>query len=478
MRFFDNYWSKDFGERLTRLRNDNGLNQSALGNASQVSQIEKGQRDITRSILYNLKNQPQIKALNINYEEIIFGDLNKFVAGVFHHYFSLILFKDLNKVSKGTYIFQNEKSTLIQYSCLQLAKTFSDFNIQRKNFDDSDDLEMDTFHKADDFDFITGGKVYNLARSFRKRPINEKTVIDFVEMCDILWTILGDKLVLSFKSNVCEELFKESEDGYPGNFRQDLIDTLTINWWIKIVSIEVFPLLTRKFKENPLFNIGYMVDEILEKMYKPDIPKSYLRSVPLKIQATAVTTFATELDIYSQLSKDEQKEYRQIIKRVEELLLKGKDVHILIKEFSREKLEQFGLGVIDIPAIKKTEERTFDEILDIVTNPNATTMIRDRNPIEYEPLRFTDYDKKRIKRLPKSMSELELSIYAEMYSVNLDNTRVKREIEGLLTNNSQVTYYFQEQLNEELVEMALYLNDVQNAFIRLLSKDEIKKFAL
>ncbi len=49
---------------------------------------------------------------------------------------------------------------------------------------------------------------------------------------------------------------------------------------------------------------------------------------------------------------------------------------------------------------------------------------------------------------------------------------------GLLTNNTQVTYYFQEQLNKELLSMAHALDNVQQAFIKLLSEEEIRKFAL
>ena len=63
------------------------LKQSDLGNAGQVSQVEKGKRQVTASILLYLNTQT-----DLDYKEIIFGDIAKFVENMFYHCFSSILF--------------------------------------------------------------------------------------------------------------------------------------------------------------------------------------------------------------------------------------------------------------------------------------------------------------------------------------------------------------------------------------------------
>ena len=50
------------------------LKQSDLGNAGQVSQVEKGKRQVIASILLYLNTQT-----DLDYKEIIFGDIAKFV---------------------------------------------------------------------------------------------------------------------------------------------------------------------------------------------------------------------------------------------------------------------------------------------------------------------------------------------------------------------------------------------------------------
>ena len=121
----------------------------------------------------------------------------------------------------------------------------------------SDETEMDTFHKKDDIDITVGEKSYNLARSFRTCTINELTVIDFEEMFDILWLMLGDNLIKSFEVNVCGILFELGGNDIPSTFRQENIDPLINKWWYDNVSTEIIPNLIKKLKENPLFNIRF-----------------------------------------------------------------------------------------------------------------------------------------------------------------------------------------------------------------------------
>lgn len=411
-----------------------------------------------------------------SYTYIVFGELDEFIENLFHDFFSSILYRDLETVDENLYSFMSDDLISIQSSCLSIAKTFANFNIQRKRFIISTETEMDTFHKKDDIDVWVGGKSYNPARSFRNNPINELTVIDFEEMADILLLMLRDNLIRSFEINVCNTLFELDKDGTPSTFNLDKIDPLINKWWSENVSTEIMPNLIKKLRENPLFNIGFMVNDILERMYKENIPKSYLTSVPLVISQKARSTFSVSMTGRQQI--DEVK-FNQISDDYIQLLSQGKDITELYQKYSKEELANIGINIHQYNDIERTEERTFDEIISWVSNPYATSPIQERHAIQLEPTRLSQEDKKRIeKTASQGINDIDLVDLIKLYDINLDNTNVSRHIEGLLTNNTQVTYYFQEQLNEELLAMASALDKVQQAFIKLLSKGEIRKFAL
>lgn len=471
MKFFEENYSQEIPTRIKNLRKKHNITQSELGNAGQVSQVESGKRPITSSMLVYLN------ALTASsYTYIVFGELDEFIENLFHYFFSSILYRDLETVDENLYSFMSDDLISIQSSCLSIAKTFANFNIQRKRFMISTETEMDTFHKKDDIDVWVGGKSYNLARSFRNNPINELTVIDFEEMADILLLLLRNNLIRSFEINVCNTLFELDKNGAPTTFNLDKIDSIINKWWSENVSTEIIPNLIKKLRENPLFNIGFMVNNILERMYKENIPKSYLTSVPLVISQKGKITSSFSMTGGQQI--DEVK-FKQISEDYMKLLSQGKDITELYQKYSKEELANLGINIYQSNDIERTEERTFDEIISWVSNPYATRPIQERHTIQLEPARFSLEDKKRIeKTASQGINDIELVDLVELYDINLDNTDVSRHIEGLLTNNTQVTYYFQEQLNEELLSMASTLDRVQQAFIKLLSKEEIQKFAL
>lgn len=471
MKFFEENYSQEIPTRIKNLRKKHNITQSELGNAGQVSQVESGKRPITSSMLIYLN------ALTASsYTYIIFGELDEFIENLFHYFFSSILYRDLEAVDENLYSFMSDDLISIQSSCLSIAKTFANFNIQRKRFMISTETEMDTFHKKDDIDVWVGGKSYNPARSFRNNPINELTVIDFEEMADILFLTLRDNLIRSFEINVCNTLFELDKNGVPTTFNLDKIDSIINKWWSENVSTEIIPNLIKKLRENPLFNIGFMVNDILERMYKENIPKSYLTSVPLVISQKGRTTSSFSMTGGQQI--DEVK-FKQISEDYMKLLSQGKDITELYQKYSKEELANLGINIYQSNDIERTEERTFDEIISWVSNPYATRPIQERHTIQLEPTRFSLEDKKRIEKIAsQGINDIDLVDLVDLYDINLDNPSVSRHIEGLLTNNTQVTYYFQEKLNEELLEMAYSLDKVQQAFIKLLNEEEIRKFAL
>ena len=471
MKFFDENYSQEIPTRIKCLRKKYNLKQSDLGNAGQVSQVESGKRPITSTMLVYLNTQTAS-----SYTYIVFGELDEFIENLFHYFFGSILYRDLESVDENLYSFMSDDLISIQSSCLSIAKTFANFNIQRKRFMISTETEMDTFHKKEDIDITVGEKSYNLARSFRTSTINELTVIDFEEMFDILWLMLGDNLIKSFEVNVCGILFELDGNDMPSTFRQENIDPLINKWWYDNVSTEIIPNLIKKLKENPLFNIGFLVDDILERMYKENIPKSYLTSVPLVSSKKARSTLSIKSNGSQKIDKSK---FEQINYDFMKLVSQGKDITDLYQKYSEKELTNMGIRIHKSTDIERIEEKTFDEIISWVSNPYATRPIQEISSIQIEPTRFSLEDKKRIEEAAaQGLSEIDLIDLVDLYDINLDNTSVNRHIVGLLTNNTQVTYYFQEQLNKELLSMAHALDNVQQAFIKLLSEEEIRKFAL
>ena len=193
---------------------------------------------------------------DLDYKEIIFGDIAKFVENMFYHCFSSILFRDLETVDKRMNSLSDDD--LIQYNLNVLDfPRHSQISIFKEKCFGFWWNWNGYFSQKDDIDITVGEKSYNLARSFRTSTINELTVIDFEEMFDILWLMLGDNLIKSFEVNVCGILIESDGNGIPSTFRQENIDPLINKWWYDNVSTEIIPNLIKKLKENPLFNIRF-----------------------------------------------------------------------------------------------------------------------------------------------------------------------------------------------------------------------------
>ena len=95
-KFFDENYSQERPARSKCLRKKYNLKQSDLGNAGQVSQVEKEKRQVTASILLYLNTQT-----DLDYKEIIFRDIAKFVENLFYHCFSSIIFRVLETVDRS-----------------------------------------------------------------------------------------------------------------------------------------------------------------------------------------------------------------------------------------------------------------------------------------------------------------------------------------------------------------------------------------
>lgn len=136
MKFFEENYSHELPTRIKNLRKKHNITQSELSNAGQVSQVEKEKQQVTTSILLYLNTQT-----DLDYKEIIFGDIAKLVENMFYHCFGSILFRDLETVNKRMNSLSDDDLISIQSSCLRLSKTLANFNIQRKKFLISDETE-------------------------------------------------------------------------------------------------------------------------------------------------------------------------------------------------------------------------------------------------------------------------------------------------------------------------------------------------
>lgn len=96
MKFFEENYSQEIPTRIKNLRKKHNITQSELDNAGQVSQVEKGKRQVTASILLYLNTQT-----DLDYKEIIFRDIAKLVENLFYHCFGSILFRDLETVDRS-----------------------------------------------------------------------------------------------------------------------------------------------------------------------------------------------------------------------------------------------------------------------------------------------------------------------------------------------------------------------------------------
>ena len=86
MKFFEENYSHELPTRIKNLRKKHNITQSELSNAGQVSQVEKEKQQVTTSILLYLNTQT-----DLDYKEIIFGDIAKLVENMFYHCFGSIL---------------------------------------------------------------------------------------------------------------------------------------------------------------------------------------------------------------------------------------------------------------------------------------------------------------------------------------------------------------------------------------------------
>ncbi|HAP3794707.1 TPA: hypothetical protein IUT64_001334 [Enterococcus faecalis] len=160
-----------------------------------------------------------------------------------------------------------------------MAEMFAEYNFQRYNFLKSGEVAMDTINKKMDTYLSVGGIFFNRERDFRSTPINEDTVIDFLDMEEKLWLMCKEKMIRSFKTNVISPLFED--------FTYSTINSAVSLWITKSFYEDIVPSVVEKMKSNSIFKLGLLSKQLLQDFIIEDLPESFQKTVPIKTTRNA-----------------------------------------------------------------------------------------------------------------------------------------------------------------------------------------------
>lgn len=445
--------------RCKNLRETYGFTMDKMSDKSAVNRIEKGQipksgNFITATTLWDYTN-----TFDKTSEEIIFGtpdELEQLLAEVFDGLLDLILQQNL---SENSHLYKKVDEFDIQNQkvVLSLAETFAEFNLQRYNFLKTDDSFMDSFTKSLDDTVIIGGKFVNLARELHTSPINEKTVIDLLDITDKLWLMCRENFIRSFKAEVIDELFED--------FKFNTINLKVNQWILKHFNKIIVPDVLAKLKSNGIFKIGFMVKSMIEHFINEDLSESFQVTVPVQTKRAKhfqlIISNANSFDL-----PDEMKKVRnQLIEEANQLMMSG-DLEKMTSE-TFEKFTPYGIFFKEKAEVNKVREVDIDAILTQSANSRHLNKIIAELQLTFgqSPIIHTsDFNSE------EEIEEFFDDWYDSAYFKNLN-------IPGGLTNNSQLVQRLQERFNEETLESIERFIAIQNNLLSLMTEEELIKFA-
>lgn len=445
--------------RCKNLRETYGFTMDKMSDKSAVSRIEKGQIPKSGNFITDTTLWDYTNTFDKTSEEIIFGtpdELEQLLAEVFDDLLDLILQQNL---SENSHLYKkvDEFDIQNQKAVLSLAETFAEFNLQRYNFLKTDDSFMDFFTKSLDHTVIICGKFVNVAREIHTSPINEKTVIDLLDITDKLWLMCRGNFIRSFKAEVIEELFED--------FKFSTINPKVNQWVLKHFNKIIVPDVLSKLKSNGIFKIGFMVKSMIEHFINEDLSESFQVTVPVQTKRAKhyqlMINNANSFDL-----PDEMKKIRtQLIEEANQLMMSG-DLEQMTSE-TFEKFTPYGIFFKEKAEVNKVREVDIDAILTQSANS------RHLNKIIAEPqltlgqspiIHTSDFNSE------EEIEEFFDDWYDSAYFKNLN-------IPGGLTNNSQLVQRLQERFNEETLESIERFIAIQNNLLSLMTEEEMMKFA-
>ncbi|WP_368739617.1 helix-turn-helix domain-containing protein [Enterococcus casseliflavus] len=451
-------------ERCKKLRTSSTYRQDDIADKASISKIENGKYKSGDNFITDTVLEEYSTIFNISKEEIIFGKEDEFeelLLDFFFDLFRLISRRDLSEdINNPKYYREGAFDVLdieIQRAVISLANSFAEYNLQYYNFLKTDEGFMDCVDKDLDQYFYIDGKLVNLVRDFRNKPINEDIVIDQSDMGEKIWLICKEKFIRSFKAGVVLNLFDD--------FKYSSINN-EVNKWIKGQFIQIIvPELVGKLKSNSILKIGYMVKNLIDDFLNEDLSVSFQTTIPLQIRRPKYYNLSIQNNAsFHNLSEDERKKRDQLFNEALELHRSGKMLDLKTEEL--EKYERYGIYFREVPETIKTREVDIDAVINqaIVSKSLHKTKAELRPIIEESPIiKISDFN---------SEEEI-MEFYDDWYdSTHFTNTNIP----GYLTNNSQISHRWQQRLNKEIRESIENFIVIQNNLLRLLTEEELIKF--
>jgi transcriptional regulator with XRE-family HTH domain len=451
-------------ERCKKLRTSSTYRQDDIADKASISKIENGKYKSGDNFITDTVLEEYSTIFNISKEEIIFGKEDEFeelLLDFFFDLFRLISRRDLSEdINNPKYYREGAFDVLdieIQRAVISLANSFAEYNLQYYNFLKTDEGFMDCVDKDLDQYFYIDGKLVNLVRDFRNKPINEDIVIDQSDMGEKIWLICKEKFIRSFKAGVVLNLFDD--------FKYSSINN-EVNKWIKGQFIQIIvPELVGKLKSNSILKIGYMVKNLIDDFLNEDLSESFQTTIPLQIRRPKYYNLTIQNNAsFHNLSEDERKKRDQLFNEALELHRSGKMLDLKTEEL--EKYERYGIYFREVPETIKTREVDIDAVINqaIVSKSLHKTKAELRPIIEESPIiKISDFN---------SEEEI-MEFYDDWYdSTHFTNTNIP----GYLTNNSQISHRWQQRLNKEIRESIENFIVIQNNLLRLLTEEELIKF--
>ncbi|EPG1415570.1 helix-turn-helix domain-containing protein [Enterococcus faecalis] len=451
-------------ERCKKLRTSSTYRQDDIADKASISKIENGKYKSGDNFITDTVLEEYSTIFNISKEEIIFGKEDEFeelLLDFFFDLFRLISRRDLSEdINNPKYYREGAFDVLdieIQRAVISLANSFAEYNLQYYNFLKTDEGFMDCVDKDLDQYFYIDGKLVNLVRDFRNKPINEDIVIDQSDMGEKIWLICKEKFIRSFKAGVVLNLFDD--------FKYSSINN-EVNKWIKGQFIQIIvPELVGKLKSNSILKIGYMVKNLIDDFLNEDLSESFQTTIPLQIRRPKYYNLSIQNNAsFHNLSEDERKKRDQLFNEALELHRSGKMLDLKTEEL--EKYERYGIYFREVPETIKTREVDIDAVINqaIVSKSLHKTKAELRPIIEESPIiKISDFN---------SEEEI-MEFYDDWYdSTHFTNTNIP----GYLTNNSQISHRWQQRLNKEIRESIENFIVIQNNLLRLLTEEELIKF--
>ncbi|MFK4327520.1 transcriptional regulator with XRE-family HTH domain [Bacillus sp. RC97] len=448
-------------ERCKKLRESYGFTMEKISDKATVSRIEKGKNTksgnfITETVLFDYTN-----TFEKTPEEIIFGNLDELeeiLEWIFDRLFALSMRKNLT-TDASLYGDITDTDIEAQKAVLAVVESFAEFNIKRYNFLKSTDIFMDYVSKKFDKQLFLDGKPINIERDYRPKPINEDTVIDFCDMSKKIWLICRDKFIRSFRAGVLDILFEK------GKFIYSNINTKFSQWVGNQFSKGIIPDIVEKLKSNGIFKIGFMVKNLIDEFLDEDLSASFQKTVPIQIKRDKHLRIEINNFCLNELSNDERAERNTLIPKIWGMVTKGEILDEA--EFPVNKLLRYGISFREVPEVNLTKEVEIDDILNRAINTRKLERtLRDKQLIiEESPIvKTSDFNSK---------EEL-MAFFDDYYdSIHFQN----QNIPGYFTNNSQIIQRWQERLNEDVRESIEGFIDIQNNLLKLLTDEELIRFA-